>query len=163
MKPPLLSRLCFAALLLLGFSCQSSQPAVASAVTVKHVIDGDTVELSDGSHLRYIGINTPEVRRRSGDHWVKDPEPYAEAATERNRQWVEGKRVRLEFDVQSKDRYGRWLAYVYVAEAMVNAELVREGFAQPMTIPPNVAHADLFKRLAREAREAKRGLWKEKR
>ncbi len=163
MKLPFLSRLCLAALLLSGFSCQSSQSAATYEATVKHVIDGDTVELSNGTHLRYIGINTPEVRRRSGDRWIKDPEPYAEAATERNREWVEGKRVQLEFDVQSKDRYGRLLAYVYVSEVMVNAELVREGFAQPMTIPPNVAHADLFKQLAREARETKRGLWKEKR
>lgn len=138
---------------------------------VSRVIDGDTVELSDGRHLRYIGINTPEVRRKIGDRWIEDPEPFGREAAERNRQFVEGKHVRLEFDVQRRDHYDRLLAYVYVAGAkpggatdgpdiLVNAELLREGFAQPMTIPPNVKYAELFRRLTREARENRRGLWR---
>ncbi|MBI4341530.1 MAG: thermonuclease family protein [Candidatus Omnitrophica bacterium] len=143
--------------------------ATPSEVIVRRVIDGDTIELSDGRLIRYIGIDTPEVRRRRGDHWVEDPEPFGREAAERNRQLVEGKRVRLEFDVETHDRYGRWLAYVYLVEPsgsgeptrelLVNAQLVREGFAQPMTIPPNVAHAEEFRALSREARDGRRGLW----
>ncbi len=123
------------------------------------MIDGDTVELSDGRLARYIGINAPEVRHRVDHHWVRDPEPFADEATEANRRLVEGKVVRLEYDVQTHDRYGRLLAYVYVGAVMVNEELVRLGYAQPMTIPPNVKYAEAFRALADEARRAGRGLW----
>ena len=124
-----------------------------------HVIDGDTVELSDGRHVRYIGIDTPEVRRHEGTQWVVDPEPYAREATEANRRLVEGKPVRLEYDVETHDRYGRLLAYVYVGDVMVNAKLMEDGYAQPMTIPPNVKYVERFKQLASEARQQRRGLW----
>jgi micrococcal nuclease len=67
--------------------------------------------------------------------------------------------VRLELDVQPRDQYGRLLAYVYVGEVVVNAELVRQGYALLSTVPPNVTHEALFVRLQREAREARRGLW----
>lgn len=145
-------------LLVVGLSrCTASQSP--TEVVVAHVIDGDTVELSDGRHLRYIGIDTPETRRRQGEQWVVDPEPYAREATDANRRLVEGQHVRLEEDVESHDRYGRLLAYVYVGEVMVNAKLVEDGYAQPMTIPPNVKYAERFKQLAAEARRQHRGLW----
>jgi micrococcal nuclease len=67
--------------------------------------------------------------------------------------------VRLELDAQARDRYGRLLAYVWVGETMVNAELVRRGYAQVMTVPPNVRHQTLFLSLQRDARAAHRGLW----
>lgn len=69
--------------------------------------------------------------------------------------------VRLEFDVERRDRYDRLLAYVRrVSDGMfVNAELVRSGYAQTMTIPPNVRYADRFLQLQREARREGRGLW----
>jgi len=67
--------------------------------------------------------------------------------------------VRLELDVQERDRYGRLLAYVYVGDMMVNAELARRGYAQVMTIPPNIRYQERFLALQREAREQKRGLW----
>jgi micrococcal nuclease len=72
---------------------------------------------------------------------------------------VEDRRVRLELDVQARDRYGRLLAYVWVGDTMVNAELLRLGMAQVMTVPPNVRHQALFLRLERAARAARRGLW----
>ena len=133
-------------------------------VTVRRAIDGDTVELRDGRLLRYIGIDTPEVRRREGGRWVEDPEPFGRIATEANRGLVDGQSVRLEYDVERFDRYGRTLAYVYVTRPdgetiLVNEWLVREGLAQPMTIPPNVKHADRFRAAAAEARTAHRGLW----
>jgi micrococcal nuclease len=77
-----------------------------------------------------------------------------------NRTLVERRAVRLETDVQARDRYGRLLAYVWVGDVMVNAELVRRGYAQVMTVPPNVRHQDLFLKLQRDAREHERGLWR---
>jgi micrococcal nuclease len=76
-----------------------------------------------------------------------------------NRTLVERRTVRLETDVQSRDRYGRLLAYVWVGDVMVNAELLRRGYAQVMTVPPNVRHQELFVKLQRDARESERGLW----
>lgn len=76
-----------------------------------------------------------------------------------NRRLVEGKRVRLEYDVEKRDRYGRTLAYVYVGGVMVNERLVRAGYAQVSTYPPNVKYQERFLVAQREAREAGRGLW----
>ncbi len=74
---------------------------------------------------------------------------------------VSGKTVRLELDVQRRDKFGRILAYVYLKDGtFVNSWLVEHGYAMVMTVPPNVKHQGLFLRLQREAREAKQGLWK---
>jgi len=129
---------------------------------VVRTVDGDTVWVQLGSRIekvRYIGIDTPEVH-----HPTRGEEPGGRAATEINRSLVGDRPVRLEPDVQLRDRYGRLLAYVWVtrpdgAELMVNAELVRLGYAQVLTVPPNVRHAELFRKLAAEAREQRRGLW----
>ncbi|HUP36749.1 MAG TPA: thermonuclease family protein [Candidatus Limnocylindria bacterium] len=125
-------------------------------------VDGDTVHVRLVDRIekvRYIGINTPEVH-----HPTRGEEPGGRAATEINRGLVGGRAVRLEPDVQLRDRYRRLLAYVWVeradgVEIMVNAEMVRLGYAQVMTIPPNVRHAEMFRKLAAEAREQRRGLW----
>lgn len=130
--------------------------------TVVRTVDGDTVwvRLAGGvEKVRYIGIDTPEVH-----HPTRGEEPGGRAATEINRGLVGDRPVRLEPDVQLRDRYGRLLAYVWVTrpdggELMVNAELVRLGYAQVMTVPPNVRHVELFRKLAIEARENHRGLW----
>ena len=159
-------------------SCGAALPDQAR---VGRAVDGDTVELSDHRLVRYIGIDAPEVRRRArpgdpewrpprrsiwsgrgageGDRWVSDPQPFGEAAAEANRRLIEGKVVRLEYDVQTHDRYGRLLAYVYVGPMMINAELLRLGYAQPLTIPPNVKHAETFRALAADARRKGLGLW----
>ena len=126
--------------------------------TVVRVVDGDTIHVKVGDYVekvRYIGMNTPEIH-----HPTKGEQPGGREAAEMNRRLVCGKRVRLELDVRSRDRYGRLLAYVWVGELMVNAELVRLGYAQVMTVPPNVRHQELFVKLQREAREAGRGLWR---
>ena len=123
------------------------------------------MELDDGRLVRYIGIDAPELRRRIGGRWVMDPEPFAQAATDANVRLVEGRRVRMEYDVRTHDRFGRLLAYVYVpaggppGEIMVNEELIRQGFAQLLTIPPDVKHTERFRALVEEARAARRGLW----
>jgi micrococcal nuclease len=130
--------------------------AISSAYAAKviRVIDGDTIELEGGVKVRYIGIDTPETV-----HPSKPVQFMGKEASAFNRQLVEGKDVRLEYDVQRTDKYGRTLAYVYVGDTFVNAELVKQGYAQIMTIPPNVKYQDLFLKLQKEAREAKLGLW----
>ena len=123
------------------------------------VVDGDTIRVvQDGREeaVRYIGVDTPES--------VKPGSPvecYGKAASEANRELVEGERVRLVQDVESHDRFGRRLAYVYRVrdDLFVNAELVRRGYATVLTVPPNVAHEDEFADLARRARRDQRGLW----
>ena len=133
------------------------RPVTGSAATafVQRAVDGDTVLLSSGERVRYIGIDTPELH-----HPRKPVEPYAREAKEFNRRLVEGKTVRLEFDVQRRDKYGRLLAYVFLEDGtFVNAELLKQGYAHLLTIPPDVKYTDLFVQLQREAREAKRGLW----
>ena len=99
---------------------------------VTRVVDGDTIVLSNGERLRYIGVDTPETK-----HPKKGLQCYGKEASAFNKKLVEGKKVKLEFDVQQKDRYGRLLAYVYLEDGtFVNAELLRKGYAQVMTIPP---------------------------
>ncbi len=133
---------------------QKSQPQITAAV-VQRVVDGDTVVLTDGERVRYIGVDTPELH-----HPRKPVQWYAREAMEFNRKLVEGQKVRLEFDVERRDRYGRLLAYVFLEDGrFVNAELLKEGYAQLLTIPPNVRYVDLFVGLQRQARENKRGLW----
>ncbi len=125
-----------------------TQPDGLETVTVTKVVDGDTVELSNGRRLRYIGINTPE----------RD-QPYYNEATALNRQLVEGKNVQLEFDLETFDQYGRSLAYVWVDGRLVNLEIVQQGFANSFTVPPNIRYEAEFRRAEKEAREAGRGLW----
>jgi micrococcal nuclease len=155
---------------LLGFAAPAFAPSTPSPYPlpsgerglVVRTVDGDTVwvRLAGGvEKVRYIGIDTPEVH-----HPTRGEEPGGRAATEINRGLVGDRPVRLEPDVQLRDRYGRLLAYVWVkradgVEVMVNAELVRLGYAAVMTIPPNVRHAEMFRKLAAEARENHRGLW----
>ena len=134
---------------------QKSAPPVLSGV-VERVVDGDTVVLSGGERVRYIGMDTPELH-----HPKKPVQAYAREAMEFNRRLVEGKKIRMELDVDRRDRYGRLLAYVFRQEdgLFVNAELVKQGYAQLLTIPPNVRYVELFRKMQQEAREARRGLW----
>src|SRR3989442_10250949 len=113
------------ALLAAVASIAGAQPTSLEG-TVIRVVDGDTihVRLADRvEKVRYIGVNTPEVH-----HPRKGEEPGGREAAEVNRQLVENRRVRLELDVQSRDRYGRLLAYVWIGETIINAELVPLGY-----------------------------------
>jgi micrococcal nuclease len=174
--------------------------AFAQTVFVERVVDGDTLKLTNGERVRLIGVDTPESKanakakrdsQRSGQDVSAITGMGKQAA--KYLEWLMGlgMSVKMEFDVQQRDRYGRLLAYVflidnsgkgrqvlpdadpftpgtedftpvYVDDAIfVNATLVKAGYASVMTIPPNVRYADLFKELYREAREQKRGLWKD--
>jgi micrococcal nuclease len=133
--------------------------ANAGVGRVVKVVDGDTIHVQVGGvreKVRYIGVDTPETK-----HPAKGVQCYGEQASRFNARLVDGEQVRLVRDVEERDRYGRLLAYVYrVRDGLfVNAELARLGYAQPLTIPPDVRHAERFAALAREAREHGRGLW----
>lgn len=131
--------------------CAGRQACVAR---VTKVVDGDTIDLATGERVRYIGVDTPETK-----HPIKKVECFGKEATEKNKELVLEKEVRLEKDVSDKDRYGRLLRYVYVQDLFVNDYLARNGFAHAATFPPDVKFSELFLAAEREARENSRGLW----
>jgi micrococcal nuclease len=124
---------------------------------VTRVVDGDTIRVEvDGQEfrVRYIGIDAPET--------VDPRRPvqcFGREASEHNRQLVEGTVVGLEKDVSETDDFDRLLRYVWVGDTMVNAALVKEGYALAATFPPDVRYADLFGSLQAQARESRRGFW----
>ncbi|MBA4115438.1 MAG: thermonuclease family protein [Rubrobacter sp.] len=127
-------------------------------VTVTRATDGDTVKISleiDGEdRVRLIGVDTPETNPGRG------PEPYGEEATRFTRERLEGRDVSLEFDAEREDDYGRLLAYAYLPDGtMFNETLLREGYAQVATFPPNTRYLNRFEDAQEEAREARRGIW----
>ncbi len=133
-------------------------PDGTTPATVVRVVDGDTIEVEiegETHKVRYIGIDTPETvdpRRPVGC--------FGEEASAANKALVEGLTIGLEKDVSDTDRYGRLLRYVWLNDSeMVNAILVREGYAQSSAYPPDVRHQELFDGLETEARSTGRGLW----
>ncbi len=130
------------------------QVAVEEKYLVSRVIDGDTIELSNGTKVRYIGIDTPETVDPR-----KTVQCFGVEANNRNKQLVEGKEVRLEKDVSDIDKYGRLLRYVYVNGVFVNLVIVQEGFAYSYTYPPDVKYQSKFVEAEKLAREQKKGLW----
>jgi len=143
--------LAFIILTALLVSCGPGEPTrtgTGQTARVAFVVDGDTIELTDGRRVRYIGVNTPETGR-----------PYAIEAKAFNESLVAGTEVWLETDVQESDQYGRLLAYVWAGDTFVNLELVRQGYANAYTVPPNVRYAEAFVRAEQAAREAGRGMW----
>ncbi|MCM8799681.1 MAG: thermonuclease family protein [Candidatus Omnitrophica bacterium] len=140
-------------------------------IRVTRVVDGDTLVLESGERVRLIGIDAPEMHEseklfRDSYRTKKDVatiKRLGKASYEFLKKLVEGKRVTLEFDVEKYDRYNRLLAYVYLKDdgTFINAKILEEGYAQIMTVPPNVKYKDLFLELARQAREQRKGLWKE--
>jgi micrococcal nuclease len=150
--------------LLFCVSCYSGRDIVLTEyMNVIKIVDGDTFWADDGSSkgikVRLIGVDAPESRntgRKLKAYFGEQSKLYLA-------ELIENKKVRLEYDVEKKDRYGRTLAYVYLEdETFVNADLVKNGFAMVMTVPPNVKYAEDFVKLQRKARKNRRGLWKEK-
>lgn len=137
------------------------------AVRVVRIVDGDTmvVKIPGGAEerLRLIGVDTPEIS--------KPPEPFGLEAAAYSTERLNGRAVFLETDVASRDRYGRLLGYLWLESPAVNpgeaelrqklfnAQLLLDGYAQLMTVPPNVKYVDYFREFQREARENGRGLW----
>jgi micrococcal nuclease len=131
-------------------------PSTALAYqNVVRVYDGDTVLLENGTRVRYLGIDTPEI-----DHEGGRSDFMAEEARDVNRKMVEGKRVRLEYDQEKVDSYGRRLAYLFLPNGeMVNAVLVRRGLAHVMSIRPNLKYRDVLVGCQREAMTEGVGIW----
>ena len=164
-RAPHLFAVALAALLVTACSSAgANKPAAVSAgggaATVERVVDGDTIIVHIGGRrerVRFIGMDTPES--------VKPNTPvqcFAIAASNRTKSLLPpGTAVRLVGDVEQRDKYKRLLAYVYRARdnLFVNLSLVRDGYAQPYTFQPNVAHTNEFVAAAAEARNVGRGLW----
>jgi micrococcal nuclease len=143
----------FLFLTLLFFPCLVE----AKEYIVTKIIDGDTIQLENGEVVRYIGVDAPELRTKEGVS-----EFYAKEAARYNKKLVFLKKVRLEYDVEKKDPNGRTLAYVFVKNIFVNAELIKLGYARAIIKPPNVRYKDLFLSLQEKAMKEERGLWQEK-
>ena len=122
-------------------------PAMEEALVVR-VIDGDTIELADGSRVRYLGIDTPELG-----------EAYSSEATTRNKELVEGKIVELQPGKRDQDEYGRFLRYVYIDGVFVNAELVAQGYAMAYIFDPDERYSQILVQLEQYAKMRQRGLW----
>jgi len=134
---------------------QSELSSDRNKYTVSEVIDGDTVTIKGfDASVRYLGIDTPEILTEDSPG-----DPLAEKARNLNRRIVNGKKVRLEFDKQKYDDYGRLLANVFVDTTFVNEEIVRSGLARALIIKPNEKYASRILEAERQAKRERRGIW----
>jgi endonuclease YncB( thermonuclease family) len=125
-------------------------------VSVRQVIDGDTLILADGRRVRLIGVNTPEIGYRG-----QADQPHARLARQRLQQRLSGRAVTLVEGEQARDRYGRTLAHVLDPSGALLAEfLIAEGLGYALSVPPNTRLADCLFARERDARAASRGLWR---
>ncbi len=142
---------------LLVAACAVTDQAARHEARVTRVYDGDTIEVEfegQRERVRYIGIDTPEF-----DDDRPAVRELARMASDANRALVNGRTVRLEFDRERRDRYGRLLAYVSVGDTLVNEWLVRGGFAESRDYPPNLRHQRRLDAAEREARGASLLMW----
>lgn len=142
-----------------GSGSGGSDPSGERAeATVVRVTDGDTVvvepPVGGEDSVRMIGVDAPETAGSP-----RGAQPYGEEAAEFAKARLEGRPVELEFDREREDDYGRVLAYVHAEGTMFNEVLLREGYAQVATFPPNTRHLGRFEEAQREARAAERGIW----
>jgi len=133
--------------LVIGYGVWHESDTLEKALVVS-VIDGDTIELQGGRRVRYLGIDTPEL----GEY-------YADEATERNIELVEGKIVELQSGKRDEDEYGRLLRYVYVDGIFVNAELVAQGYATAYIFDPDERYSQVLVQFEQYAKMRQRGLW----
>lgn len=133
--------------LVIGYDVWHENDTIEKALVVS-VIDGDTIELQDGSRVRYLGIDTPETG-----------EPYYSEATARNKELVEGKVVYLQKGKRDRDEYDRLLRYIYIDGIFVNAELVAQGYAKAYIFDPDERYSQVLVQLEQYAKMSKKGLW----
>lgn len=122
---------------------------IKEEVLIARVLDGDTIETSKGERIRYLGINAPETGQ-----------PFSSDATLANKTLVLGKKASLEFDIQTKDRYGRTLSYVFAGNTFVNLEMIKKGLAVSEILQPNVKYQDEILKAQKDARNSCLGIWK---
>ncbi|WP_421867625.1 thermonuclease family protein [Motiliproteus sp.] len=131
-------------------------PKQPQAVTIAQVIDGDTVKLGDGRHVRLIGINTPELDHRQGRH-----QPLAQAAQRQLQQLLKAPGIQLQLGQQPKDRHGRLLGHLFLADGRnVEAELLRQGLGFALSIAPNLDLRRCHRQAEQQARSEQRGVWR---
>jgi micrococcal nuclease len=124
--------------------------------TVKWVDDGDTIVLATGQRVRYLGINAPEI-----DHADQKAQPYAYEAMSFNKNMVMSRQIRLEFDTERYDRYGRMLAYIFLPDgAFVNFRLLQNGLAFYLYRLPNVKYDKILLKAQLDAMASSKGLWR---
>ena len=124
-------------------------------ILAAQAIDGDTIELINGEHLRYIGIDTPEEFDTR-----KPVQCFALEAADKNKELVEGKTITFYKDKTEHDMYGRWLGFVYLEDGtFVNKKLVEEGYAFAYPYKPDLTKSDEIKAAESIARRSKIGLW----
>lgn len=122
---------------------------------VRWVDDGDTIVLTDGRRVRYIGINSPEVESK-----YSKAEPHGDEARELNRRLVYLKKVHLEFDIEKYDQYGRLLAYVFLPDGdFINNAIITAGYAYCLPKKPNVKYEELFLKSQQNAMLVNNGIW----
>jgi micrococcal nuclease len=130
-------------------------PGPPREAKVTRVIDGDTAVLEDGARVRFLGIDAPEMASDG-----RPAEPLADQSKDYVVKLIQGKTVRLEYDRERYDRYGRLLAYLYLPDgALVNLLVVRQGLARVYSQAPNLRHQETLNAAQQEAMAAGRGLW----
>lgn len=151
------------AIALIAQGCRQSQPTPSPEGSqpteglVTTVVDGDSLHVILGERterLRLIGVDAPEL-----DHPDQPGECFGEEAALFTRRSLEGRGIRIEFDLDRRDRFDRLLAYVFHGGVLFNETLVAEGFATERSYPPNLAHQEELRRAEAEARKNRRGLW----
>ncbi|MCZ6490037.1 MAG: thermonuclease family protein [Acidobacteria bacterium] len=145
----------FLLFLVVWLGCSPASQQAVQWRSVVRVVDGDTLLLDRNERVRLIGVDTPETvdPRRPVQRFGKE----ASAFTKR---MAEGKKVRLEYDRDRTDRFGRTLAYVYLEDGtFLNAEIVKQGYGHAYTQFP-FKYLEEFRGYEHEARGAQRGLWK---
>jgi len=166
------------ALMLVAFSCRAAGDAAYGNATVIKVYDGDTVKVRmdfDGAKekVRFSAIDCPEDwRNEKFERDIKKPGALPPDVMLKlggeARDYVKdmagpGARVRLEFDTEKRDRYGRLLAYVWVkgegGEVMLNEELLKRGLARAVDYGQNHRHLEHFRELEAGAKKARLGIW----
>lgn len=157
----LLGLVALVSIFLLFFSSPAWGELAQEEYLVQEVIDGDTIKLANGEIVRYLGIDTPELHWYKGGSWVYHPQPFAEEVKNYNSSLVKGKKVKLEFDQEKKDKRKRLLAYIYVDDLFINAEILRQGYAFLDIRVPNVKHSKELAEAYQQAKKEKSGLWKE--
>jgi len=122
---------------------------------LRRVVDGDTLLLRDEMRVRLMGVDTPETVKED-----TPVEPWGPEATQFTREFTSGGNLRLQFDRERVDQYGRYLAYVWVGDRMLNEELLRAGLARwEPGYHYSQAMKNRFRKAQREAQEAHRGIW----
>lgn len=130
-------------------------PTEHKSAQLKKVIDGDTLELRDGRHLRLLGVNTPELSKKG-----RPAQPLAGEARDFTRQFLHGGELKLSYDKQRRDHYGRTLAHIYNHRGEnLEAALLSAGLAFHIAVAPNFSLAECLARSEQTARKEKIGLW----